>query len=105
MTEQCSSHQWAIATLVYVGTVIDHPLCDRESCRTRRLPWHAAFGNPGQRAVLVVAKRSAVQGRVTSHESLDALEIVGVDGVLEVAELLERLDVGFELWPTGKSIE
>ena len=42
-----------------------------------RLPRHAAFGDPRERAVLAVAERSAVEFRIARHQGLDALEVVG----------------------------
>ncbi len=62
-------------------------------------------GYPRERAVFVVAQRSAVQRWVAGHESLDALQVVGIDGVLELTELLERIHVGLELRPARKAIE
>src|SRR5438874_2583042 len=46
-----------------------------------------------------------MQGRVACHEELDALEIVTVDGPLELADFLEGIGVGLELRPAGKPME
>ena len=46
-----------------------------------------------------------MQARIACHEELDALEIVAIDGLLELPDFLEGIDVSLELWPTGKPIE
>src|SRR5258708_1467355 len=89
MTEKRSSHQRALAALMHVRTVFDHPLRHRPPFLSRLLPRHAAFGYPSERTVFVIAKGSAMQGGVASHERFYALEVIGVDGLLELSDLLE----------------
>src|SRR5258708_4755939 len=50
------SHDRAVAPLVHVRSVGEHPFRDRQSYRTRCFPWHAAFGNPSQRPSFSVTK-------------------------------------------------
>ena len=95
----------SVAPLVHVRSVRDHPFRHGQSRRTRRLPWHAAFGNPRERPIFAVAKWSAVQRRVARHHGLDANDVVGVDRLLELPDLLERLDVSLELRPARKPVE
>ena len=42
--------------------------------------------------------------RDARHHLLDPLEVVGVDGLLEPPDRLQRLDMGFELGPAGKAV-
>ena len=83
------SHQRSVAALVHVRSVLDHPFRHGQSRRTGRLPRHAAFGNPRERPIFAVAKRSTVQRRVARHHGLDAIDVVGVDRLLELPDLLE----------------
>jgi hypothetical protein len=83
------SHQRPIRALVHVRTVVDHPLRHRESRCAGRLPWNPALGDPGQRSVLAVAKWSTVQRRVSRYQAFDAREIVGIDGQLQLPDLVE----------------
>lgn len=46
-----------------------------------------------------------MQRRVAGHESFDCVEVVGVDGLLELPGLFKQIDVNLELGPTSKSIE
>ena len=46
-----------------------------------------------------------MQYRIARHHGLDALDVVGVDRLLELAGLLEGLDVCLELGPTRKPVE
>ena len=85
--------------------LLDHPFRHGQSRRTRRFPRHAAFGNPRERPILAVTKRSTVQRRVARHQALDAIDVVGVDRLLELPDLLQGLDVSLELRPTRKPIE
>ena len=84
-----SSHQRPVAALVHVRSVFDHPRGHGESHLTRWLPRNPAFRNPRERPVLAISKRCAMQLRVARHEASDALEIVGVDGLLEFPDLLQ----------------
>jgi hypothetical protein len=68
-------------------------------------PKDAAFGNPRERPILAVAKWGTVQRRVARHHGLDANHVVGVDGLLELPDLLERFDMSLELGPTRKPVE
>ena len=99
------SHEGSVAPLVHVRSVGDHPFRHGQSHRTRRLPRHAAFGNPRERPILTVAEWGTVQRRVARHHGLDALDVVGVDCLLELPDLLEGLDVSLELGPTRKPVE
>ena len=65
---------------------------------------HAALGDPRERPVLAVAERSAVELRVARHEALDLLQIVGVDGQLELPGELQRFDVRLELGPAREAV-
>ena len=65
---------------------------------------HAAFGDPRERPVLAVAERSAVELRVARHEALDLLQVVGVDGQLELPGELQRFDVRLELGPAREAV-
>ncbi len=105
MAEKRSAHQRPVAALMHVRSVIDHPLRNGQSLHTRRLPGNAAFRDPGERAVFVIAKRSAMQSRIAGHKGFHALEVVGIDGALELSDLFERIDVSLQLRPAGKSIE
>src|SRR5262249_12255111 len=71
---------------------------------TGSLSWHAAFGNPRQRPILAVTQRGAMELRVAGHHLLDPLEVVGVDGLLELPDRLQRFDMGFELGPARKAV-
>src|SRR5207245_7871090 len=66
---------------------------------------YATLGNPGERTIFSVAERSTMQGWIACHEELDALEIVAIDGLLELADFLQGIDVGLEFRPTGKPVE
>jgi hypothetical protein len=46
-----------------------------------------------------------VQRWVAGHKSLDSIEIVGVNRLLELPDFLDRFDVRFELRPARKPIE
>ena len=46
-----------------------------------------------------------MKSRVASHEVFDAIEIVGVNGLLQLANFLEGIDVGFEFRPAGEAEE
>src|SRR5262245_65275953 len=89
---------------MYLAPVPDQPPRHRESCFTGGLSWHTAFGNPCQRPILAVTKRCAMKFRIASHQLLDPLQIVGVDGLLELPDRLQRFDMGFELGPAGKAV-
>ena len=43
--------------------------------------------------------------RVARHHGLDAIDVVGVDSLLELPDLLEGIDVSLELRPTRKPVE
>jgi hypothetical protein len=43
--------------------------------------------------------------RTAGHEGFDLLEIVGIDGLLELPDLFEGFDVGLQLRPARESIE
>ena len=100
---QGRTHERPVASLMHVRSVLDHPPRQRESCFTGGLPWHAAFGKPRQRPILAVTKRGAMELRVASHHLLDPLEVVGVDGLLELPDRLQGFDMGFELGPARKA--
>ena len=78
------AHERPVAPLMHVGPVLDHPPRHREPCLAGRHARHAAFGDPRERPVLAVAERSTVELRVARHQALDPLEVVGVDGQLEL---------------------
>jgi hypothetical protein len=105
VADKRGSHQRPVATLVNVGPMIDHPFGHCESRGTRRPPRDATLRDPSEGPVFTVAKRSPKQSRVASHEVLDAIEIICVDGLLELADLLEGIDMTLELRPTGEPIE
>jgi hypothetical protein len=42
--------------------------------------------------------------RERGHQLLDPLEVVGVDGLLELSDRLQRFDMGFELGPARKAV-
>src|SRR5437899_8297116 len=105
MTKERSTHQRPVASLMHVRSVFEHPLRDGQPLCTWRLPWDATFGDPGERAVFVIAERSAMQRRIMRHEGFDARGVVGIDGLLELSDHFERIDVGFQSWPARKSIE
>ncbi len=46
-----------------------------------------------------------MQSRIAAHKGFHALEVVGIDGVLELSDRFERIDVSLQLRPAGKSIE
>jgi hypothetical protein len=89
MANQGGAHQWTITTLMNIGTVIDHPLSHGEPFGTGRSPRHAALGDPSKWTVLSVTERSVVQSRVSSDEVFDAFEIIGVNGLLKLADFFE----------------
>ena len=101
---QRSTHERPVAALMHIRSVLDHPPRHRESCFTGGLPWHAAFGNPRQRPVLAVTERGAMELRVADHQLLDPLDVVGVDGLLELTDRLQGFDLGFELGPARKAV-
>src|SRR5262249_22597265 len=49
-------------------------------------------------------KWGAMELRVARHQLLDPLESVGVDGLLELPDRLQRFDMGFELGPARKAV-
>ncbi len=69
-----------------------------------RLPRNAALRHPGQRAGLAVSQRSAMQRGVTRHQRAHRTEVVGVDGMFQHADFVQRIDVLLELRPTGESV-
>jgi hypothetical protein len=78
-----------------VGAVLDHPPRRGEPCLTRR---HAARRDPRKRPVVALAERSAVELRVVRHEMLDLLQVLGLDGQLELlgkVRVLGELASGF----------
>ena len=46
-----------------------------------------------------------MQRRVARHHGLDAIDVVGVDSLLELPDLLEGVDVSLELRPARKPVE
>src|SRR5258707_15554109 len=82
------SHEGSVAPLVHVRSVREHPFRHGQSHRTWVFPWHAAFGDPRERSIFAVTKWSAVQRRVARHQGPDANDVVGVDSLLELADLL-----------------
>ena len=46
-----------------------------------------------------------MQRGIAGHESLDARDVIGVNRLLEMADLLERLYVRLELRPARESVE
>src|SRR5947207_1573589 len=62
-------------------------------------------GGPRERPILGVANWGTVQGRVARHHGLDANDVVGVDGLLELPDLREGGDVSLELRPAREPIE
>src|SRR2546429_6928051 len=105
MAEERSPHQRTLTTLMNIRPMIDHPFRHGESLGTWRRPRYATLGNPGERTIFSVAERSTMQGWIACHEELDALEIVAIDGLLELADFLQGIDVGLEFRPTGKPVE
>ena len=99
------SHEGPVAALVHVRPVIEHPGRHGEPLRARCLPGHAAFGNPRERPVFAIAQRSPVQRRVAGHQGLDPIEVVGVDRLLELPDLLQRVNVGLEPRPAREAVE
>ena len=99
------SHQGSVAALVHVRSVLEHPFRHGQSRRTRWFPWDAAFGNPRERPIFAVTKWSTVQRRVARHQGLDAIDVVGVDSLLELPDLLQGVDVSLELRPARKPVE
>src|SRR6266568_171929 len=92
------SHERSIAALVHVRSVHDHPFPNGDSLRAG-LPWHTAFGNPRERPIFAVTQWSPVQSRVVRHHRLDTNNVVGVDGLFELPDLFEGLDMNLELRP------
>src|SRR5262249_27616029 len=99
-----STHERTVAALMHVRPVLDHPPRNRKSCFTGGLSWHAAFRNPCQRPILAVTKWGAMEFGVARHHLLDALQIVGIDGLLELPNRLQRFDKGLELGPARKPV-
>ena len=75
------AYERPVVPLVDVGAVLDHPLRHGEPCLAG---WPAAEGSPRQGRRLARAKCSAVELRVKRHESLDLLQVLGLDGQLEL---------------------
>jgi hypothetical protein len=67
--------------------MFDHPRRHGQPRRARRLTRDTAFGDPRERPIVAVAKWSRVQRRVARHQGLDALNVVGVDRLLELPDL------------------
>src|SRR5215472_15859817 len=91
MTDKGGSHQRAVAALVHVRAVIDHPFRHGESVSTWRCPWNPALGNPSERAVFSVTERGLMQRRIASHKRLNSREIVRINGLLKPADFFERI--------------
>src|SRR5262249_28674381 len=83
------AHERPVAPLMHVRPVLDHPLRYLQSLWARRSPRDTAFCHPGERPILAIAERSPVQRRVASHEYFDALDVIGVDRLLELPDLLD----------------
>ena len=105
MAHEGGAHERAVAALMNVGAMVEHPFGDGEALGGGRLPGDAALGNPGKWAVFVVANGSAMQFRIASHHRLDAREVVGINGELQLADLLDGVHVPFELGPAGEAVE
>jgi hypothetical protein len=45
-----------------------------------------------------------VQLGIPRHKGLNGIEIVGIDCLLELADFVERINVHFQLWPTGETV-
>jgi hypothetical protein len=91
MTEQRGAHQWTVIALMLVGPVFDHPPRYCQPFGSGRLPGHATFGYPSERAVFGVAQRSAMQRWVARHKTLHSFDVVAVDGLLEFADLFRGI--------------
>jgi hypothetical protein len=85
--------------------MFDHPLRHGEARCAGGLPRDAALGRPRERTILAIAQRGAMQRRVAAHQALDALDVIGVDGMLELRRGQHRLDVSLKFRPTRKLIE
>lgn len=86
---ESGTHEWAIAALVDVRPVGDHPRGHRESGGTRRLPRDATFGDPRERPIFAVTERRGVQRGVARYQRLDANEVVDVDRLFELLDFVQ----------------
>src|SRR5262249_33082402 len=86
----------------HVRPVLDHPLGYGQTFRGGSSS--TTLRGPGQWAIVVVAEGCAVQFRVMRHHLLNEREVVGVDGLLEAANFVQRLDVSLKLRPTCEAI-
>jgi hypothetical protein len=68
--------------------MFDHPRSHGESRRARWFPWDSTFGHPGERPIFTVPEWGTVERRGARHHRRDAIEVVGVDSLLELADLL-----------------
>jgi hypothetical protein len=46
-----------------------------------------------------------MQCRISRHHRLDAYDVIGVDGLLELAGFFEGLDISLKLRPVPKAVE
>lgn len=105
---QRGTHQRPVAALAHIRSVVDHPLGHCQPRRSRRLPRYPALGDPSERAVFLVAKRSAMQLGILRHQGFHETKIVRVDGQLQfgcfMREGRKRFHVGLEFWPAEESV-
>ncbi len=83
-------------------SIIHRAMASRVSLGGTRGTRHSATHVSGP--ALAVAERSAVELRVARHEALDLLQVVGVNGQLELPGELQRFDVRLELGPTREAV-
>ena len=81
-SHQRGAHQRAVTALMNVRAVRDHPLRHREPGGARRLPRYAAFRDPRERTIFVVAKRSAMQRGIARHQVFNFRQVVRINGQL-----------------------
>ena len=97
------AHQRRVAALIDVGAVVDQPLRDGKA-RWTGGGRAATLGDPGEGIVLPILARAAVETGVRVQEGFDAIEIVDGEGMLELADLFERLNLLLQLGPACEAV-
>src|SRR5262249_2198228 len=79
------------------------PLCDRKTSRAHRPRRTSALGRPRERAFVAILPGAAMERRVGREEGLNAIEVLGADGLAQLTRSLKQLYVILQLRPPAKA--